>query len=305
MEQLNTNLTEENFHDNIYDVLYIDDIAKLKKQKNIPKNNNPNKKQKKVKKEISKDTTKIINKLLNIFIVISVIGIIFLIINMAFAEQINTKIKEPIEAYFVNKEIEKEAAAGNLIPASELEAEDTSIEWNEDTSLINPTNSESKESKETTTSFLINDKTIYNFNENVLINIPDPAYVQSSNENKVLMLNSEKIYEMVLNCLSYEVFDNSGKYVLIIHSQVTNTTYPDKTSLEGILTANIENEIITSNKNNTLIKTGEVSDIDISFDLTEKQYKLIKNELDSINFTYRDKYNYREIFATYGGNYSK
>ena len=35
------------------------------------------------------------------------------------------------------------------------------------------------------------------------------------------------------------------------------------------------------------------------------QYKLIKNELDNLIFTYEDNFNNKQIFATYGGNYKE
>ena len=61
-------------------------------------------------------------------------------------------------------------------------------------------------------SFEIDDKIIYNFNEEVPLKIPDEAYVQSTNKEKVLMLNSEKIYDINLKCNAYEVKEQNGRY---------------------------------------------------------------------------------------------
>lgn len=291
-------LEQENYHDNVYEILYIDDINKEKiklKQKQVKEE------QKKLK---AKQTNKKVNKILNISIIIALIGIIIVTINIVFAEKIN-ELKAPIEAYFINKQIEKEVLEGNMKPASEYEEEvQTDVNWieeNSDQELIEKEDTLIKKES----SFEIDDKIIYNFNEEVPLKIPDEAYVQSTNKEKVLMLNSEKIYDINLKCNAYEVKEQNGRYYLIIHSDITNVNYPGKISLQGIISASINNQIVNSNKSNIEIEEGKTNKIDIFTSLTEEQYKLIRNEINNITFIYKDDYNYREIFATYGGNYLK
>ena len=288
-EIINKEVLEENFHDNTYEIIYSDDIIKIKKEKEL-KQNKKNKQNKKI------------NKVLNILIIIILIAIVLSVINIAFPEKIE-QIKEPIEAYFINYQIEKEAEKGELIPAAELDSENITFENDEENSELLTKTSVVSDNANKSTTFLINDDAIYNFNEDILVNVPEKAYVQSTNENKVLMLNSSKVYNIMLNCKAYEVQENNGKYSLIIYASLSNIDCPEQTSLEGIITTNVENEIITSNRNNITVAEGQTEDINIYFDLTETQFKLIKNEIDNLTFIYRDSYNYREIFATYGGNY--
>ncbi len=297
-------LTDEelNFHDNVYEVLYIDDISKSKKKDKLVKT-----KKEAEEKHIS-DRNILINKLLNIFIVLVVIAIIISLSSIVFSSRIDT-LKDKYEAYKTNKEIEKLVESGELLPAYMYESEDeqtedtlSSLVTVEDVETGNP---EDSSITQQASSFIINDETIHNFNEQFSIIVPDSAYVQGVNDNKVLMLNSEKIYEIALVFKNYEVVEQNGNYYLFVTVDAENKNNPDAVNIDGIFTATIDGAIIVSNKDNSNISMGEKKQTTISFNLTEYQYKFIKTELDSIDFVYKDKYNYREIFATYGGNYKK
>lgn len=295
--------TEEelNFHDNSYDVLYIDDINKNKKKEKFVKE-----KKEREEKQIN-DRNILINKLLNIFIIIVVIAIFLSLGSIVFSSKIDS-LKEKYEANKTNKEIEKLVEAGELLPAYMYETEDDEdlVEESGISDLITeqPTEIDSGIVQKTS-SFVVNDETIHNFNEQFSIIVPDSTYVQSVNDNKVLMLNSEKIYELSLTFKNYEVVEQNGNYYLFVNLNAENKDNPETINIDGVFTATIEKEIIVSNKDNSGLETGKPKDTTLSFNLTEYQYKLIKNELDSIDFVYKDKYNYREIFATYGGNYKK
>lgn len=296
--------TEEelSFHENVYEVLYIDDIKKKKE------------KDKEIKKlEIAEEAyiskrNKNINFFLNIFIGIVVFAIFVSLGSIVFSSQIDA-LKEKYEVRKNNKEIEKLVEAGELLPAYMYEAEDEETESESEESYISDLVSVEDSSEDVggvsqkNSSFIVNDEKIHNFNEFFSVIIPDTAYVQGVNDNKVLMLNSEKIYELSLCFNNYNVIEQNGNYYLFVNLIAENKNCPDNVNIDGVFTANIDGEIIVSNKDNSNIATGESKNTALSFNLTEYQYKLIKNELDSIEFIYKDKYNYREIFATYGGNY--
>ena len=296
--------TEEelSFHENVYEVLYIDDIKKKKE------------KDKEIKKlEIAEEAyiskrNKNINFFLNIFIGIVVFAILVSLGSIVFSSQIDA-LKEKYEVKKNNKEIEKLVEAGELLPAYMYEAEDEETESESEESYISDLVSVEDSSEDVggvsqkNFSFIVNDENINNFNEFFSVIIPDTAYVQGVNDNKVLMLNSEKIYELSLCFNNYNVIEQNGNYYLFVNLIAENKNCPDNVNIDGVFTANIDGEIIVSNKDNSNIATGESKNTALSFNLTEYQYKLIKNELDSIEFIYKDKYNYREIFATYGGNY--
>lgn len=296
--------TEEelSFHENVYEVLYIDDIKKKKE------------KDKEIKKlEIAEEAyiskrNKNINFFLNIFIGIVVFAILVSLGSIVFSSQIEA-LKEKYEVRKNNKEIEKLVEAGELLPAYMYEAEDEETESESEESYISDLVSVEDSSEDVggvsqkNSSFIVNDEKIHNFNEFFSVIIPDTAYVQGVNDNKVLMLNSEKIYELSLCFNNYNVIEQNGNYYLFVNLIAENKNCPDNVNIDGVFTANIDGEIIVSNKDNSNIATGESKNTALSFNLTEYQYKLIKNELDSIEFIYKDKYNYREIFATYGGNY--
>ena len=296
--------TEEelSFHENVYEVLYIDDIKKKKE------------KDKEIKKlEIAEEAyiskrNKNINFFLNIFIGIVVFAIFVSLGSIVFSSQIDA-LKEKYEVRKNNKEIEKLVEAGELLPAYMYEAEDEETESESEESYISDLVSVEDSSEDVggvsqkNSSFIVNDEKIHNFNEFFSVIIPDTAYVQGVNDNKVLMLNSEKIYELSLCFNNYNVIEQNGSYYLFVNLIAENKNCPENVNIDGVFTANIDGEIIVSNKDNSNIATGESKNTALSFNLTEYQYKLIKNELDSIEFIYKDKYNYREIFATYGGNY--
>ncbi len=296
--------TEEelSFHENVYEVLYIDDIKKKKE------------KDKEIKKlEIAEEAyiskrNKNINFFLNIFIGIVIFAILVSLGSIVFSSQIDA-LKEKYEVRKNNKEIEKLVEAGELLPAYMYEAEDEETESENEESYISDLVSVEDSSEDVggvsqkNSSFIVNDEKIHNFNEFFSVIIPDTAYVQGVNDNKVLMLNSEKIYELSLCFNNYNVIEQNGNYYLFVNLIAENKNCPDNVNIDGVFTANIDGEIIVSNKDNSNIATGESKNTALSFNLTEYQYKLIKNELDSIEFIYKDKYNYREIFATYGGNY--
>ncbi len=296
--------TEEelSFHENVYEVLYIDDVKKKKE------------KDKEIKKlEIAEEVyiskrNKNINFFLNIFIGIVVFAILVSLGSIVFSSQIDA-LKEKYEVRKNNKEIEKLVEEGELLPAYMYEAEDEETENESEESYISDLVSVEDSSEDVggvsqkNSSFIVNDEKIHNFNEFFSVIIPDTAYVQGVNDNKVLMLNSEKIYELSLCFNNYNVIEQNGSYYLFVNLIAENKNCPDNVNIDGVFTANIDGEIIVSNKDNSNIATGESKNTALSFNLTEYQYKLIKNELDSIEFIYKDKYNYREIFATYGGNY--
>ena len=296
--------TEEelSFHENVYEVLYIDDIKKKKeKDKEI-------KKLKIAEEAYISKRNKNINFFLNIFIGIVIFAILVSLGSIVFSSQIDA-LKEKYEVRKNNKEIEKLVEAGELLPAYMYEAEDEETESENEESYISDLVSVEDSSEDVggvsqkNSSFIVNDEKIHNFNEFFSVIIPDTAYVQGVNDNKVLMLNSEKIYELSLCFNNYNVIEQNGNYYLFVNLIAENKNCPDNVNIDGVFTANIDGEIIVSNKDNSNIATGESKNTALSFNLTEYQYKLIKNELDSIEFIYKDKYNYREIFATYGGNY--